>query len=117
MIVSQSNPSVAVPAATASVPATAGVCAAAGNLGGAPPVVTQDNSARPFSVNGSTFLNKAAACGRACDIQHKYVTTLFKAKIVLARMLQMLGLGSRYRTVMLSQMLARKPILRSVQLR
>jgi hypothetical protein len=60
------------PTPTASVSSTAGVCASGGNLGGAPPVVTQDNSARPFSVNGSTFLNKSAACGRACDIQHKY---------------------------------------------
>jgi len=51
---------------------TVGVCKSAGSLGGPPPVVTQDNSARPFSVDGSTFLNKAAACGRACDVQHKY---------------------------------------------
>lgn len=36
--------------------------------------MTEDtSSARPFSVDGSTFLNLSAACGRACDVQHKCV--------------------------------------------
>ena len=58
---------------TSTASTSTGVCTSAGNLGGPPPAVTQNNSARPFSVDGSTFLNKAAACGRACDVQHKYV--------------------------------------------
>jgi len=62
--------------ATASAASTVSgsVCASAGALGGIePPPVTEDtSSARPFSVDGSTFLNLSAACGRACDVQHKY---------------------------------------------
>ena len=67
----------AVAAATSTSSASNGgsVCASAGNLGGiAPPPVMEDtSSARPFSVDGSTFLNLSAACGRACDVQHKCV--------------------------------------------
>lgn len=41
-----------------------------GTLGGAPPTVENSGDAkRPFSVNGNTFVNAAAAVGRACDIQ------------------------------------------------
>lgn len=41
-----------------------------GSLGGNPPAVTKSNdSTRPFSVNGNTFVNEAAAVQRACDIQ------------------------------------------------
>lgn len=43
----------------------------AGDLGGAaPPVIEDDASDRPFSVNGATFLNKAAALQRSCAVQH-----------------------------------------------
>ncbi|KAL8795167.1 MAG: hypothetical protein Q9195_002322 [Heterodermia aff. obscurata] len=41
-----------------------------GTLGGAPPPVTSSASSRPFSVNGATFLNAAAALQRSCSIQH-----------------------------------------------
>lgn len=42
-----------------------------GNLGGAaPPVVEDDASDRPFSVDGATFLNKGAALQRSCSVQH-----------------------------------------------
>ncbi|KAK2609879.1 hypothetical protein N8I77_003354 [Diaporthe amygdali] len=42
-----------------------------GNLGGAaPPVIENDASDRPFSVNGATFLNKGAALQRSCAVQH-----------------------------------------------
>lgn len=43
----------------------------AGDLGGAaPPVIEDDTSDRPFSVNGATFLNKGAALQRSCAVQH-----------------------------------------------
>ncbi|TGO87806.1 hypothetical protein BPOR_0202g00080 [Botrytis porri] len=40
-------------------------------LGGiaAPPVTNSGDSTRPFSVNGNTFVNEAAALQRSCDIQ------------------------------------------------
>ena len=42
-----------------------------GTLGGAPPpVISTAGAARPFSVNGDTFLNAGAALGRSCDVQH-----------------------------------------------
>lgn len=42
-----------------------------GALGGPPPPVLQTaDSKRPFSVNGDTFVGKAAALGRSCDVQH-----------------------------------------------
>ena len=42
-----------------------------GKLGGLPPpVATSASSARPFSVNGATFVNAAAALQRSCAIQH-----------------------------------------------
>ncbi|KAL8693634.1 MAG: hypothetical protein Q9218_001592 [Villophora microphyllina] len=41
-----------------------------GALGGLPPPVLQGSGARPFSVNGNTFVNAAAALQRSCDIQH-----------------------------------------------
>lgn len=42
-----------------------------GALGGAaPPVIEDDASDRPFSVNGATFLNKGAALQRSCAVQH-----------------------------------------------
>jgi len=33
-------------------------------------VTNSGNKDRPFSVNGNTFVNKAAAVQRACDIQN-----------------------------------------------
>lgn len=40
-------------------------------LGGiaAPAVTNTGDSSRPFSVNGNTFANQAAALQRSCDIQ------------------------------------------------
>ncbi|OCL10363.1 hypothetical protein AOQ84DRAFT_374982 [Glonium stellatum] len=41
-----------------------------GTLGGAAtPVVNSGDSTRPFSVNGDTFVNLAAALQRSCDQQ------------------------------------------------
>ena len=41
-----------------------------GSLGGTPPPVTSSASARPFSVNGATFVNAGAALQRSCAIRH-----------------------------------------------
>lgn len=42
-----------------------------GALGGAaPPVIKDDSSDRPFSVNGATFVNSGAALQRSCAVQH-----------------------------------------------
>lgn len=42
-----------------------------GNLGGAaPPVIEDQSNDRPFSVDGSTFLNQGAALQRSCAVQH-----------------------------------------------
>ncbi|KAK2020917.1 hypothetical protein LX32DRAFT_285673 [Colletotrichum zoysiae] len=46
-----------------------------GTLGGAPPPVIQSSGDRPFSVNGDTFVGKAAALGRSCDVQHNACAT------------------------------------------
>jgi len=45
--------------------------ATANAIGGiqAPAVTNSGDSSRPFAVNGNTFVNKAAAVQRACDIQ------------------------------------------------
>ncbi|KAL8904616.1 MAG: hypothetical protein Q9171_006991 [Xanthocarpia ochracea] len=40
------------------------------SLGGPPPPATSSASFRPFSVNGTTFLNPGAALQRSCAIQH-----------------------------------------------
>ena len=84
--------SAATATSTSSSSNSASVCKSAGSLGGiAPPPVTDDpTSARPFSVDGSTFLNLAAACGRACDVQHKYLCPFLCFLIVVcARMRRM----------------------------
>lgn len=49
-----------------------GGASAASALGGiaAPAVEEGGNKDRPFSVNGNTFVNKAAAVQRACDVQN-----------------------------------------------
>lgn len=41
-----------------------------GNLGGAAPPVVQGTGTKPFSVNGSTFVNQGAALQRSCSVQH-----------------------------------------------
>jgi hypothetical protein len=41
-----------------------------GTLGGPPPPVTSSTGDRPFTVNGNTFVNLAAALQRSCDIQN-----------------------------------------------
>lgn len=42
-----------------------------GTLGGAaPPVEFTSGAARPFAVDGATFLNQAAALQRSCSVQH-----------------------------------------------
>ncbi|KAI1608046.1 hypothetical protein EDD36DRAFT_389389 [Exophiala viscosa] len=41
-----------------------------GTLGGAPPPVISSSGDRPFSVNGDTFVNAAAALQRSCSVQH-----------------------------------------------
>jgi hypothetical protein len=59
-------------AAAATSAATTSNAATAGALAGvaAPAVVDSGDSTRPFSVNGDTFVNKAAAVQRACAIQN-----------------------------------------------
>ncbi|KFY23539.1 hypothetical protein V493_05791 [Pseudogymnoascus sp. VKM F-4281 (FW-2241)] len=42
----------------------------AGNLGGAAPAVVQGSGDKPFSVNGSTFVNQGGALQRSCSVQH-----------------------------------------------
>lgn len=62
------------PAAASSGSAAASginVQAFTGSLGGPPPPVTSSAaSERPFSVNGSTFVNAGAALQRSCSVQH-----------------------------------------------
>ncbi|OBT90392.1 hypothetical protein VE02_00715 [Pseudogymnoascus sp. 03VT05] len=41
-----------------------------GNLGGAAPAVIQGTGTKPFSVNGSTFVNQGGALQRSCSVQH-----------------------------------------------
>ncbi|KAK4948034.1 hypothetical protein LTR10_013088 [Elasticomyces elasticus] len=41
-----------------------------GTLGGAPPPVISSSGDRPFSVEGDTFVNAAAALQRSCSVQH-----------------------------------------------
>jgi hypothetical protein len=66
-------------AATAAAPATTSTAAVSGTnvqaftgtLGGAaPPVIFTAGAARPFAVDGTTDINKAAALQRSCDVQH-----------------------------------------------
>ncbi|KAK2055066.1 hypothetical protein LY76DRAFT_521186 [Colletotrichum caudatum] len=69
--------------ADAAAGAASGAAAAAGtnvqtftgSLGGTPPPVIQSSGDRPFSVKGDTFVGKAAALGRSCDIQHNACAT------------------------------------------
>ncbi|OBT59602.1 hypothetical protein VE04_00031 [Pseudogymnoascus sp. 24MN13] len=41
-----------------------------GTLGGAAPAVIQGTGTKPFSVNGSTFVNQGGALQRSCSVQH-----------------------------------------------
>ncbi|TVY41226.1 hypothetical protein LOCC1_G005244 [Lachnellula occidentalis] len=41
-----------------------------GTLGAAAPAVVQGTGARPFSVNGDTFVNQGAALQRSCSVQN-----------------------------------------------
>lgn len=50
--------------------ANANVQTFTGTLGGAAPPVIQSSGARPFAVNGATFVNEAAALQRSCSIQN-----------------------------------------------
>lgn len=60
--------------ASASTDATAAtgtnIQAFTGNLGGAAPPVIQGTGTKPFSVNGSTFVNQGGALQRSCSVQH-----------------------------------------------
>ncbi|THV47229.1 hypothetical protein BGAL_0326g00080 [Botrytis galanthina] len=74
--ISKSVPSItssSVPASSSSTsPATSSSAGSSTSaLGGiaAPPITNSGDSARPFSVNGNTFVNEAAALQRSCDIQ------------------------------------------------
>jgi hypothetical protein len=67
------------PTTAAAAPATTTATAASGtnvqtftgDLGGpAPPVIFTAGAARPFAVDGTTDINKAAALQRSCDVQH-----------------------------------------------
>jgi hypothetical protein len=70
------TPTAAKSSTSATATSSSSVCASAGALGGIepPPVSADPNAARPFTVDGNTFLTLSAACGRACDIQNKYTT-------------------------------------------
>jgi hypothetical protein len=48
-----------------------------GDIGGAAPPVISSNAdpKRPFSVDGSTFVNKGAALQRSCSVQHNACAT------------------------------------------
>ena len=103
---------VAAATSTSSASNSGSVCASAGNLGGiAPPPVTEDtSSARPFSVDGSTFLNLNAACGRACDVQHKYLPLGDVGLIVVyVRMPQMLADRTLLSGIVILRILLVKP--------
>jgi hypothetical protein len=69
-IVSSASFSNSTASATSSASAATST-SSAGVLGGiaAPPVTNSGDSTRPFEVNGNTFVNKAAAVQRSCDIQ------------------------------------------------
>lgn len=56
-------------AASTAKAATSGKSAAVAGIA-APAVTNSGDSTRPFSVNGNTFVNEAAAVQRACDIQN-----------------------------------------------
>ncbi|CAK7211270.1 hypothetical protein SBRCBS47491_001066 [Sporothrix bragantina] len=57
--------------------ATVNVQTFTGALGGPPPAVISSaaNADRPFSVDGSTFVNQGAALQRSCSVQHNACST------------------------------------------
>ncbi|TGO52206.1 hypothetical protein BOTNAR_0331g00020 [Botryotinia narcissicola] len=73
--IAKSVPSISsssVPTLSSTSPATSSSAGSSTSaLGGiaAPPVTNSGDLARPFSVNGNTFVNEAAALQRSCDIQ------------------------------------------------
>ncbi|KAK3939602.1 hypothetical protein QBC46DRAFT_143067 [Diplogelasinospora grovesii] len=69
-LATQTTAAAAAAAAVTDAASGTNVQAFTGTLGGAaPPVVSVAGSARPFSVNGNTFVNIGAAIQRSCDIQ------------------------------------------------
>lgn len=56
--------------ATSTVASGTNVQKFTGTLGGPAPPVVSSSGARPFAVNGNTFVNIGAAIQRSCDIQH-----------------------------------------------
>lgn len=67
-------------ASSAATSASSGVTIKSGTLGGPPPAVTASgNSARPFAVNGNTFVTAAEAVSRACSIQFNQCADAFNA--------------------------------------
>ncbi|KAG4433760.1 Pathogenicity cluster 5 protein d [Cadophora sp. M221] len=59
------------PAQTSAQASTGAATGTSKNLGGAAPAVTDSgDKARPFKVNGQTFVNEGAAKQRSCDIQN-----------------------------------------------
>jgi len=57
-------------ASTAGAAGSTAISIKSGTLGGAaPPILNSGMKDRPFSVNGNTFVNTAAAVQRSCDIQ------------------------------------------------
>jgi len=65
------------PAATA---VSNNVQAFTGSLGSPPVPVENVGGARPFVVNGSSFVNFGAACQRSCDVQHNRCANAANAK-------------------------------------
>ncbi|PSS10769.1 hypothetical protein M430DRAFT_145929 [Amorphotheca resinae ATCC 22711] len=64
------NSALGVTASKLKARASANVQTFTGTLGGAAPAVIQSTGDRPFSVNGSTFINKTAALQRSCSVQN-----------------------------------------------
>ena len=62
--------STAAPAASSVSTTANNIQSFTGAVGGLPPAVVQSSGSRPFSVNGDTFVNKAAALQRSCSVQH-----------------------------------------------
>lgn len=72
-IVVAAGSSLSAPAASTGTAASAtvdNVQTFTGALGGPPPPVISSASDRPFSVDGSTFVNISAALQRSCSVQH-----------------------------------------------
>ncbi|KAI9812238.1 MAG: hypothetical protein M1832_000470 [Thelocarpon impressellum] len=89
---------VAASTATAAAPATTSAAASTGttnvqkftgSLGGLPPPVEfTEGAARPFNVQGDTFINIATALQRSCDTQHNACADAANAKKIAASVTQ-----------------------------